>query len=84
MESTFKEIDLNNLPVSFRVLGYGESFHNLIQEIKQLGYEGLQADILTQGEILIPTDEDKMLIILCSSACTGLESLLNRSIRQVY
>ena len=77
MESPFKEIDLNNLPVSFRVLGYGESFHNLIQEIKQLGYEGLQADILTQGETLIPTDEDKMLIILCSSACTGLESLLN-------
>ena len=77
MESTFKEIDLNNLPVSFRVLGYGESLHNLIQEIKQLGYEGLQADILSQGEILIPTDEDKMLIILCSSACTGLKSLLN-------
>ena len=77
MESTFKEIDFNNLPASFRVIGYGDSFQDLIQEIKQLGYEGLQADILTQGETLIPTDEDKMLIILCSSACTGLESLLN-------
>lgn len=77
MKSTFKDIDINDLPVSFRVLGFGESFHCLIQEIKQLGYEGLQADVLTEGDTLIPTDEDKMLFILCSADCMGLECLLN-------
>lgn len=76
MESTFKEIDLNDFPVSFRVIGYGESFQDLIQEIKEIGYEGLQAAIMKEGDVILPTDEDKMSIILCSAACEGLESLL--------
>lgn len=77
MESIFKEIDLNNLPVSFRVIGYGDSFQDLIQEINNIGYEGLQAVVLKDGDMILPTDEDRMTIFLCSSECRGLESLLN-------
>ena len=77
MESIFKEIDFNNLPASFRVIGYGDSFQDLIQEINDIGYDGLQAKILSEGSSFAPTDEDRMTIFLCSSECRGLESLLN-------
>lgn len=76
MESTFKEIDLNDFPVSFRVIGYGDSFQDLIHAIKAIGYEGLQTDVLKEGDVILPIDEDKMIIILCSAASEGLESLL--------
>ena len=77
MEREFKESDLSYMPVSFRVIGYGDSFLDLIQEINHIGYEGLQADILSEGASLTPTDEDRMSIFLCSAECNGLESLLN-------
>ena len=77
MESTFKEIDFNNLPASFRVIGYGDLFQDLIQEINDIGYDGLQAKILSEGATFAPTDEDRMTIFLCSSECRGLGSLLN-------
>lgn len=77
MESKFRVSDLSYMPVSFRVIGYGDSFLDLIQEIKQIGYEGLQADIIKEPEAIIPGDEDKMLIVLCSTACMGIEGLLN-------
>lgn len=76
MESTLKEIDLNDFPVSFRVIGYGESFQDLIQEINKIGYEGLQTDVLKEGDVILPTDEDKMIIIFCATACEGLENFL--------
>ena len=77
MEREFKESDLSYMPVSFRVIGYGDSFLDLIQEIKHIGYEGLQTDILSEGASFAPTDEDRMTIFLCSAECNGLESLLN-------
>lgn len=77
MESTFKEIDLNDFPVSFRVIGYGDSFQDLIQEINHIGYDGLQSKILSEGASFAPTDEDRMTIFLCSSECRGLENVLN-------
>lgn len=77
MEREFKVSDLSCMPVSFRLIGYGESFLDLIQEIKQLGYEGLQAEIIKEPEAIIPGEEDKMLIVLSSGNCNGIEGLLN-------
>ncbi|MDE6238000.1 MAG: hypothetical protein K2M45_09050 [Muribaculaceae bacterium] len=77
MEREFKESDLSYMPVSFRVIGYGDSFQDVIQEINEIGYDGLQAKILSEGASFAPTDEDRMTIFLCSSECRGLESLLN-------
>lgn len=77
MEREFKVSDFCYMPVRFRVIGYGDSFLDLIQEVKQLGYEGLEAEILSEGTPFTPTDEDRMTIFLCSAECNGIDSILN-------
>lgn len=68
---------LNSWPVSFRVIGFGGSIADLIKEVQMIGYDGLQADIINAGDSLTPTDEDEMLIVICSEFQKELGGLLN-------
>lgn len=54
----------SNLPVSFRVLGIGEATKEIIEAVKSYGYDCVSATVLTHPFECVPTDEDKMVIIV--------------------
>lgn len=53
-----------NLPTSFRVIGIGEATKEIIETVKTYGYDCVSATVLTEPFECIPTDEDKMVIIV--------------------
>ena len=54
----------SNLPVSFRVLGIGEATKGIIEAVNSYGYDCVSATVLTHPFECVPTDEDKMVIIV--------------------
>lgn len=54
----------SDFPVSFRVFGFGESLKTTIDKIRNLGFDGVSAAIVSEDQVPTPTDEDKMVIIL--------------------
>lgn len=54
----------SNLPVSFRVLGIGEATKGIIEAVNSYGYDCVSAIVLTAPFECVPTDEDKMVIIV--------------------
>lgn len=54
----------SNLPVSFRVLGIGEATKGIIEAVNSYGYDCVSATVLTEPFECVPTDEDKMVIIV--------------------
>lgn len=54
----------SNLPVSFRVLGIGEAAKGIIEAVNSYGYDCVSATVLTHPFECVPTDEDKMVIIV--------------------
>lgn len=50
-------------PVSFRVIGIGEETNDIINQVNFLGYPGVKA-IQYTNQLLIPEEEDKMVILL--------------------
>lgn len=54
----------SNLPVSFRVLGIGEATKGIIESVNSYGYDCVSATVLTHPFECVPTDEDKMVIIV--------------------
>lgn len=53
-----------NLPTSFRVIGIGEATKEIIEAVKSYGYDCVSAIVLTEPFECVPTDEDKMVIIV--------------------
>lgn len=53
-----------NLPTSFRVIGIGEATKEIIETVKSYGYDCVSATVLTESFECVPTDEDKMAIIV--------------------
>ena len=53
-----------NLPTSFRVIGIGEATKGIIETVKSYGYDCVSATVLTEPFECVPTDEDKMVIIV--------------------
>mgnify|MGYP001093456974 FL=1 len=53
-----------NLPTSFRVIGIGESTKEIIETVKSNAYDCVSATVLTAPFECVPTDEDKMVIIV--------------------
>lgn len=53
-----------NLPTSFRVIGIGEATKEIIETVKSYGYDCVSARVLTEPFECVPTDEDKMVIIV--------------------
>lgn len=53
-----------NLPVSFRILGIGDNLKPVIEKIVAREYEGVSASVVSKDELIVPTDEDRMVIIL--------------------
>ena len=55
---------ITNLPTSFRVIGIGEATKEIIEKVKAYGYDCVSATVLTEPFVCVPTDEDKMVIIV--------------------
>lgn len=55
---------ITNLPTSFRVIGIGEATKEIIETVKSYGYDCVSATVLAEPFECIPTDEDKMVIIV--------------------
>ena len=55
---------ITNLPTSFRVIGIGEATKEIIETVKSYGYDCVSATVLTKPFECVPTDEDKMVIIV--------------------
>lgn len=53
-----------NLPTSFRVIGIGNATKEIIDSVKSYGYDCVSATVLTEPFECVPTDEDKMVIIV--------------------
>ena len=53
-----------NLPTSFRVIGIGNATKEIIDSVKSYGYDCVSATVLTEPFECVPTDEDKMAIIV--------------------
>ena len=53
-----------NLPTSFRIIGIGEATKEIIETVKSYGYDCVSATVLTEPFERVPTDEDKMVIIV--------------------
>ena len=53
-----------NLPTSFRIIGIGEATKEIIETIKSYGYDCVSATVLNEPFECVPTDEDKMVIIV--------------------
>lgn len=55
---------LTSLPSSFRVIGIGEATKEIIETVKSYGYDCVSATVITAPFECVPTDEDKMAIIV--------------------
>ena len=53
-----------NLPTSFLVFGIGEATKEIIETVKSYAYDCVSATVLTAPFECVPTDEDKMVIIV--------------------
>lgn len=53
-----------SLPTSFRVIGIGEATKEIIEKGKAYGYDCVSATVLNEPFECVPTDEDKMVIIV--------------------
>ena len=65
----------NNLPISFRVLGFGEGTQVALEAIKNLGYEGYETSY--ENYEAAPTDNDRMVIILAPSCSEKINQIAN-------
>lgn len=52
------------LPVSFRVISVGACTTDIIEKVKSLGYECVGCQVIESADDCIPTDEDRMAIIV--------------------
>ena len=60
-----KPIDLNtDLPACFRIIGIEEATADIIKTVKSYGYDYVDASVITSPFECIPTDEDRMVVIL--------------------
>ena len=63
-ESLLEQSALTSLPTSFRVIGIGEATKEVMETVKSYRYDCVSATVLTEPFECIPTDEDKMVIIV--------------------
>ena len=64
-----------NLPTSFRIIGIGEATKGIIETVKSNGYDCVSATVLTEPFECVPTDEDKMVIIVAKDNETRANSI---------
>ncbi|MDE6557130.1 MAG: hypothetical protein K2K55_09250, partial [Duncaniella sp.] len=55
---------MQEYPASFRVLGIGEDTKEIIERIKEFGFEGVSASVVEEGEVCGPTEETKLAFIV--------------------
>lgn len=53
-----------SLPVSFKVIGIGSATTDIIEEVKSFGYDCVSCFVARDSADCVPTDEDKMVIII--------------------
>ena len=64
-----------SLPTSFRVIGIGEATKEIIEKVKAYGYDCVSATVLNEPVECVPTDEDKMVIIVAKDNETRANSI---------
>ena len=64
-----------SLPTSFRVIGIGETTKEIIEKVKAYGYDCVSATVLNEPFECVPTDEDKMVIIVAKDNETRANSI---------
>ena len=64
-----------SLPTSFRVIGIGEATKEIIEKVKAYGYDCVSATVLNEPFECVPTDEDKMVIIVAKDNETRANSI---------
>ena len=70
---------ITNLP--FRVIGIGEATKEIIETVKSYGYDCVSATVLAEPFECIPTDEDKMVIIVAKDNEDHANSLQKHSMK---
>lgn len=76
-ESLLEQSALTSLPTSFRVIGIGEATKEVIETVKSYRYDCVSATVLTEPFECIPTDEDKMVIIVAKDNEDHANSIAN-------
>lgn len=68
MKTKMNEIDsfMAPLPVSFRVIGIGTGATDIIDKVKSFGYDCVGCQVVDSADGCIPTDEDRMVIIVAT------------------
>lgn len=60
----FNEFEYFRYPIFVKVIGFGDASQPIVDAINEIGYDGLEASIAKVGEEYIPSENDKMVILL--------------------
>ena len=74
-EYLLEQSAFTSLPTSFRVIGIGEATKEIIEKVKAYGYDCVSATVLNEPFECVPTDEDKMVIIVAKDNETRANSI---------
>ena len=66
---------LMNLPTSFRVIGIGETTKEIIEAVNLCGYDCVSATVLNPPFECVPTEEDKLVIIVAKDGAPQANSI---------
>lgn len=66
---------LMNLPTSFRVIGIGEATKEIIEAVNLCGYDCVSATVLNPPFECVPTEEDKLVIIVAKDGAPQANSI---------
>lgn len=76
MDIKLSDYEKDRLPLSFRVIGVGKETAEVIECVNSMGYDGLEGIVAADDTTVSPTELDKMVILVTTSAdCSRLEPL---------
>lgn len=60
----FNEFEYFKCPIFIKVIGFGDASKHIVDAINVIGYDGLEASVTEVGEDYMPSENDKMVILL--------------------
>lgn len=70
-------IENQNLPASFRVIGVGHGVENRIDKVRSFGFEGVSTEVVKYPFDCTPDDEDKIAIIVFTDCDDNANRIAN-------
>ena len=70
--------DIMNQPICFRVIGIGHDTSEIIDRVNSYGYDYVSATVIPYPQTCLPTDEDKMVIIVAKDCRSHANSIAKR------